>query len=317
MAKSAPRKRVSPGRRTPLAEPYLSACRDLLTVRDLARFAVSRFVQAGLVYGHGSDNAWDEAVYLVLHALHVPAEQFEACLDARLLAAEREAALRLVQRRVVERVPAAYLTQEAWIGDVRFHVDERVIVPRSFIGEWLRDDLSAWVPDPDGVVRALDLCTGSGCLAVLLALAFPEAHVDAVDISADALAVARRNVDAHGLQARTTLYAGDLFAPLGRKRYQVIVTNPPYVTEEAMAALPQEYRHEPALALAGGKDGLDIVRRILAGVRPHLEPGGLLVVEAGHARPAVERAFPGLPFTWLETYVGDDAVFLLQRESLA
>jgi len=317
MVKNAPARRGKSARKTAIPATWAPARSQLLTVRDLIRFGVSRFQEAGLAFGHGSDNAWDEAVYLVLHALRLPTEPFQAFLDARLLPAEREAVLLLLARRIQERRPAAYLTGEAWIGDLRFHVDERVIVPRSFIGEWLREDLSAWIPEPDGVVRALDLCTGSGCLAVLAAMAFPQAHVDAVDLSDDALAVARRNVDAHGLQERIQLHAGDLFAPLGRRRYQVILSNPPYVTDTAMASLPPEYHHEPALALAGGRDGLDVIRRIVAAAPTHLEPGGLLVVETGHARPVVEQAFPTLPFTWLETSAGDDAVFLLQREALA
>jgi ribosomal protein L3 glutamine methyltransferase len=289
---------------------------ELRTVRDLLRFAVSRFSQARLAFGHGSDNAWDEAAYLVLHALHLPPERLDPFLDARLTAPEIDAVLALLARRVEQRLPAAYLTREAWLGAHRFYVDERVIVPRSHIAELLAEGLAPWIPDPGAVRTALDLCTGSGCLAVLTALAFPRARVDASDVSRDALAVARRNVADYGLEQRLRLVRSDLFDGLAGRRYDLIVSNPPYVTAGSMRRLPAEYRHEPRRALAGGEDGLDVVRRILAQARAHLAERGVLVVEVGDGRGALERAYPGLAFTWLETAAGPDLVFALTREQL-
>jgi ribosomal protein L3 glutamine methyltransferase len=289
---------------------------ELRTVRDLLRFAVSRFQEAGLAYGHGSDNAWDEAAYLVLHTLHLPLDRLEPFLDARLTAPEVRTVLAVIARRVEERLPAAYITREAWLGEHRFYVDERVIVPRSHIAELLSEALAPWMPDPGAVRSALDLCTGSGCLAVLAALAFPQARVDASDLSPDALAVARRNVADYGLEERVRLVRSDLFDALGGRRYDLILSNPPYVAAEAMDRLPPEYRHEPRRALAGGADGLEVVRRILAEARGHLSARGVLVVEVGEGREALERAYPGLPFTWLETSAGSDFVFLLTRDQL-
>lgn len=289
---------------------------DLHTVRDFIRYAVSRFAAAGLFFGHGSDNAWDEAVYLTLHTLHLPLDRLEPFLDARLLAHEREALLDIYDRRCQERLPAAYLTREAWLGEHRFYVDERVIVPRSFIAELLEDQLAPWIDDPDQVVSVLDLCTGSGCLAILAALAFPEAEVDAVDLSPDALAVAERNVADYRLAERIQLIRSDAFCQLQGRRYDLILSNPPYVDAEAVAALPPEYRHEPEMALGSGEDGLDFTRLILRQAKRHLNPGGLLLVEIGHNRAALEEAFPELPFTWLETASGGDYVFLLAAADL-
>lgn len=295
---------------------FEQARQELLTLRDLLRFAVSRFNEAGLFFGHGSDNAWDEAAYLLLHTLHLPLDRLEPFLDARLTSGERESALRILERRVVERVPAAYLTNEAWLGEHRFYVDERVIVPRSFIAELLGDELAPWIEDPWAVGRVLDLCTGSGCLAILAAHAFPDARVDAVDISSDALAVAARNVADYGLEERLRLVNADLFAGVPGERYDVIISNPPYVNAESVAALPEEYRREPEIALGSGHDGLDLTRRILAEAADHLNPGGLLVVEIGHNRDELEAAYPETPFTWLDTAAGDQYVFLLRREEL-
>ena len=289
---------------------------ELITVRDWLRYAVSRFNAARLFFGHGSDNAWDEAVYLILHTLNLPLDRLEPFLDARLLAEERQAVLNIIERRAGERLPAAYLTREAWLGAHRFYVDERVIVPRSFIAELLREQLEPWIDDPWQVNSALDLCTGAGCLAIRTALYFPEAQVDAVDLSSDALAVARRNVDDYELAERVRLVHSDLFAGIADQRYDLIVSNPPYVNAESVAALPPEYRHEPAMALGSGVDGLDVTRLILAQAKAHLNPGGLLIVEIGHNRDALEAAFPDLPFIWLETSGGDQFVFLLREEEL-
>ncbi|MGR9618200.1 50S ribosomal protein L3 N(5)-glutamine methyltransferase [Pandoraea sputorum] len=287
------------------------------TLRDLLRYAVSRFTEAELAFGHGTATAYDEAAYLLLHTLHLPIDTLDPFLDARLLPDEIERALSVINRRAGERVPASYITNEAWMHGHRFYVDERVIVPRSFIGELLEDALQPWVNHPDDVADVLELCTGSGCLAILAAETFPAAQIDAVDISHDALDVAKINVADYGLDDRVALHLGDLYAPLpDGKRYEVIITNPPYVNEGSMQVLPAEYRHEPRLALAGGDDGMDIVRRIIAGARERLTDDGVLVVEIGNERHFVEAAFPELPITWLATSAGDDMVFLVQAADL-
>ncbi|MFM0199631.1 50S ribosomal protein L3 N(5)-glutamine methyltransferase [Paraburkholderia fungorum] len=286
------------------------------TVRDLLRFAVSRFNQAELSFGHGSANAYDEAAYLILHTLHLPLDLLEPFLDARLSAAEIDAMLNVIERRAAQRVPAAYITQEAWMHGFRFHVDERVIVPRSFIGELLQDGLQPYVEDPEQVSAVLELCTGSGCLAILAAHAFPNADIDAVDLSAPALEVATRNVADYRLDDRVALFEGDLYAPLAERRYDVIISNPPYVNATSMQDLPAEYKHEPDMALAGGADGMDIVRRIIAEARNWLTDDGVLVVEIGNERANVEAAFGGLDLVWLSTSAGDDNVFLIQAADL-
>ena len=288
----------------------------LVTVRDWLRFAVGRFREAGLAFGHGSGDAWDEAAYLILHRLHLPLDRLEPFLDARLTIDERHALLATIRRRVDERVPAAYLTGEAWLGDYRFAVDPRVIVPRSFIAELLFERFAPWIDDSDAVGAVLDLCTGCGCLAIVAADAFPSARVDAVDLSADALEVAAQNVDAYALGDRVHLVRSNLFDALPDGRYDLVVSNPPYVNDVSMAALPDEYRHEPRMALAGGPDGLDLVRRIVAGAADRLTDDGWLVIEIGHERPHVEAAFPTLPLTWLSTSGGDDAVFAVRRQDL-
>ncbi|MBC8727160.1 50S ribosomal protein L3 N(5)-glutamine methyltransferase [Paraburkholderia sp. UCT2] len=286
------------------------------TVRDLLRYAVSRFSEAKLSFGHGSANAYDEAAYLILHTLHLPLDLLEPFLDARLTTAEIEAVLKVIERRAAERVPAAYITQEAWMHGYRFYVDERVIVPRSFIGELLQDGLQPYVEDPEQVGAVLELCTGSGCLAVLAAHAFPNADVDAVDLSAPALEVATRNVLDYHLDERIALFEGDLYAPLAQRRYDVIISNPPYVNATSMQELPAEYKHEPEMALAGGADGMDIVRRIIADARNWLSEDGVLVIEIGNEREHVEAAFGGLDLVWLSTSAGDDNVFLIQASDL-
>ena len=293
-----------------------TAVHDLETLRDWLRYAVTRFGEAKLAFGHGTDNAFDEAAYLLLHALHLPLDQLEPFLDARLTQPERMQIEQLLERRIDQRVPAAYLTHEAWLGNFRFYVDERVLIPRSFIAELLPDGLTPYVGAPDKVTTALDMCTGSGCLAILLAHAYPEADVDAVDLSADALTVAQRNVADYGLADRINLIRSDLFSNLSEKSYDLIISNPPYVNALTMEDLPQEYRHEPMLALSGGDDGLDAVRTIVKEAPRFLNPGGTLVVEVGHNRAAAELAYPRLPFVWLETAGSEDGVFLLTREEL-
>ncbi len=293
---------------------------DLHTIRDWLRWGTSRFNEAKLFFGHGCDNAHDEAAWLILHALHLPPdrpEQLGHYLDARLTRHERLAVLELLQQRIARRLPAAYLTHEAWQAGLRFYVDERVLIPRSYFADLLIEGFAPWVDDPHAVESALDLCTGSGCLAILMAHAFPNAQIDAADISQDALEVARRNVADYDLKERVRLAQGDLFAGLGKRKYDLIISNPPYVTTAAMHALPAEYRHEPENALAAGDDGLDIVRRILAGAKAHLKPGGLLAIEVGHNRDLVDAAFPALPITWLDTDSDEGKIFMLRREDLA
>ena len=290
---------------------------ELVTLRDFLRWAVSRFNEAGLHFGHGTQDAYDEAAYLLLHSLHLPHDRIEPFLDAALTESERETAFALLERRIHERIPAAYLTHEAWLGDFPFYVDERVIVPRSHIADLLLDEsLAPWIGDAETVDSALDLCTGSGCLAILLAHAFPNARIDAVDISADALEVAARNVADYELGDRIELIRSDLFAGLSGRSYDLIISNPPYVTGKSMRALPAEYRHEPALALASGEDGMDAVQGILAGAHAYLKPAGILAVEVGGNRAIVEHAFPRLDFTWIASETGEGMVFLLQREQL-
>lgn len=289
---------------------------ELITVRDWLRWAVSHFEKAGLFYGHGCDNAWDEAVWLVLHSLHLPLDRLEPFLDAKLTMAERKSVLAQLQTRIEKRTPAAYLTNEAWLGDFKFYVDERVIVPRSYFAELLEEQMSPWVEDPYAINTALDLCTGSGCLAILMAHAFPHAAVDAVDLSADALEVAHRNVADYGLETQIELIQSDVFANLGDRRYDLIISNPPYVTEESMSVIPTEYRHEPEMALVSGADGLDVVRKILANAADHLTENGLLLVEVGHNAHLVEEAWPDVPFTWVDAPSGESKIFMLCREDL-
>jgi len=289
---------------------------ELFTIRDWLRFAVSRFEEAGLFFGHGAQNSYDEAVWLVMAALHLPLDTLENFMDAVITEQERRHLLHLIERRVDERIPTAYLVREAWLGDFKFYVDERVIVPRSFIAELLHEQLEPWVDNPEEIVSAADICTGSGCLAVLMAHAFPNAEIDAVDISDDALAVARRNITDYGLEERVHPIQSDMLAALEGKRYDLIISNPPYVNAPSMETLPGEYRREPQIALASGPDGLEHVRILLEAAPRHLVPGGLLIVEIGHNRDALEAAYPGLPFTWLDVSAGDEFVFLLRREDI-
>ncbi len=288
----------------------------LTTLRDLLRYAVTRFNAAKLFFGHGTDNALDEAAYLLLHTLHLPLDRLDPFLDARLLPDEIAAVLKVIEQRATDRVPAAYITNEAWLGSYRFYVDQRVIVPRSFIAELIPDQFSPWIADPESVTHILDLCTGSGCLPVMLADAFPNAAVDAVDISTDALAVAQRNIDDYALPNRITLFESDLYAKLPNKKYDIIVSNPPYVNSQAMNRLPKEYLQEPQIALDGGSDGMDLVRKIVAGAAQRLTESGILMVEIGHEREHAEAAFADLELTWLSTSAGDDMVFLVTAEQL-
>jgi ribosomal protein L3 glutamine methyltransferase len=289
---------------------------ELLTVRDWLRYAVSRFNAAQLAYGHGTHTALDEAAYLLLNRLHLPVDDINPWLDATLLPEERQKLYDIVEERISSRKPAAYLTREAWIGKNRFYVDERVIVPRSFIGELLTTGGLAHLRlGGDNEPRVLDLCTGSGCLAILCALAFENARVDASDVSTDALDVAARNVHEYRLQDRIVLAQGDLFAPWVGNRYDLIVANPPYVDDAARAAFPPEYAAEPAIAHAGGADGLAIVRRILAEGADFLTPNGTLVVEIGSGRTILEQQYPQVDFLWLDTAESEGEVFALSTSA--
>jgi ribosomal protein L3 glutamine methyltransferase len=296
-----------PGKRPPDTEPR--------TVRAAVLWAEHRFKQAGLYFGHGTDNARDEAAWLVSGALAIPFDQLDAQAGHALDTAELDKVRALAEQRIATRKPLAYLLNEAWFAGHRFYVDERVLVPRSLIGEFLHGELDEWIA-PARVRRVLDLCTGSGCIAIAAALAWPEAQVDAADLSADALAVAHINVEHHRLGQRVRLVQSDLFASLAGRRYDLILTNPPYVDAADMAALPREYRHEPQLALASGAHGLDAILRILAEAPAHLNPGGVLVAEVGNSHEALRARFPQVPFVWLTSASGDESVFLLEVEEL-
>ena len=288
----------------------------MTTVRELLAGAVERFEAAGLAYGHGTTNALDEAAWLIQHALGRNPADIAPILDRPLDAAQAKAVRALVTRRIRTRKPAAYLTNEAWLGAHRFYVDERVIVPRSYIFELLEHRALPLPPPKAGGHRILDLCTGSGCLAILAALAFPQAKVDAADLSPEALEVAKRNVADYKLSRRVRLVRSDLFAALEGRRYDLIITNPPYVKAASMRTLPEEYRKEPRVALASGADGLAHARAILREAGGHPEPEGVLVMEIGHNRRALERAFPGTPFRWPDTSGGRGFVFMLRGEEL-
>lgn len=293
---------------------------DLMTLRDLLRLAVSRFTAARLVYGHGTANAVDEAAFLLLEALKLPINDINPWLDARLTRPERERLLALIDARIATRKPAAYLVGRAYIQGIGFTVDERVIIPRSYLGELLLEDALGdtgfgLVDDPFAVDTVLDLCTGSGCLAIIAARQFPEARIDAVDLSPAALDVAAINVADHDLADRISLRQGDLFAPLAARRYDLIISNPPYVAAPEVAAFPPEYRAEPQMAHLGGDDGLDLVRRILAQAGDHLTAGGGLLCEIGTGRDLLEAEYD-LPFTWLDTEDSAGEVFWLPAAAL-
>ena len=297
-------------------ERYEDIAARLDTPKDFIRWGASAFNRAKLHFEHGTSNAVDEALNLVLHALDLDHEIPPWLLDGRLTEAEKRAVYGLLQRRVQERKPYAYITNHARVAGLDFYVDERVLVPRSPIAELIENGFEPWI-ESDSVTRILDLCTGSGCIAVACAYAFHDAAVDAADVSADALEVARMNVERLHVADRVLLHRADVFQGLPEAPYDVIVSNPPYVDAEDMAGLPDEHRHEPKLGLAAGQDGLDIVRRILKDAPRYLAPHGILVVEVGNSRWALEQAYPDVPFTWLEFQRGDVEVFLLHAEQVA
>lgn len=303
---------------SPLRQPTVTqpqSYEGLETIRDFIRWSVSRFLAADLFFGHGTDNALDESVYLVLHALGLPPDFPGTYFDSRLTPPEKRAAAALIERRISERKPAAYLTREAWFAGLPFYVDERVLVPRSPIAELTRAGFEPWL-EPGAILRVLDLCTGSGCIGIACAHALPQARVDLVDISAEALEVARENRRRHHLDNRLEVLQSDLFESLGERRYDLIVSNPPYVASADIEALPAEFRHEPALGLDAGSEGLDLVLRILQSARDHLTPNGVLIVEVGASAVALSEAVPEAPFTWLEFEHGGEGVFLLTAAEL-
>jgi ribosomal protein L3 glutamine methyltransferase len=310
--------------RSAAAKPPKVGAGELLTLLDFVRYAVSRFTEAELVFAHGTTDPLAEAAFLVCETLHLHPDQFETFATARVTAAEGRKILDLIARRVTTRKPSAYLVNKIYMRGLPFHVDERTIVPRSFIGELLDEHFGedadeqggSLIADPFAVESVLDLCTGSGCLAILASRRFPNARVDAVDISKNALEVAARNVGDYGLQDRVTLHRGDLFKPLGASRYDLIISNPPYVDAEGMANLPRECRSEPKLAFDGGADGLDIIRRILDEASVHLTPQGGLLCEIGRCRPQLEEAYPQLPLLWLDTEDSEGEVFWIAASDL-
>ncbi|EKE01529.1 MAG: hypothetical protein ACD_21C00107G0007 [uncultured bacterium] len=289
--------------------------KELNTPCDFIRFAVSQFGKAKIYFGHGTDNAWDEAIYLILHALHLPQNIDPSMLDAQLTSGEKQAVIKIINRRIKEHIPAAYLTQEAGFAGLSFYVDERVLIPRSPMGELIQNRFAPWI-DPKKVKRILDIGTGSGCIAISCAYAFPNAKVDAIDVSADALKVAAINCAKHSVKKRVRLLKSDLFSALKKETYDIIVSNPPYVGRAEMQTLPKEYLHEPGRALLAGKNGDEIVEKILQESPKHLSKHGILVVEVGNSEPVVLQKYPHLPFTWLEFEQGEGEVFLLTAEQL-
>lgn len=299
-----------------LSSPYIEAVQELRTVRDLLRWTMSQFKHHSLQFGHGSDNAWDEAIYLLLHSLALPLDQLEPFLDAATTQSERTHFVHLIRRRCEERLPAAYITGEAWLQGFSFKVSKDCIIPRSPISELLSQQLAPWIENPLEVTSVLDVCTGSGCLAILAALAFPNAQIDGVDLSSAALAIAKQNIEDYRLEDRVCVLESNLYQAVANKKYDVIISNPPYVNEQSMQALPPEFLHEPRMALAGGTDGMDLVRTLIHEAANHLNDEGILVLEIGHEYAHFCVAFPELDPIWLSTETADDQILLLYKHQL-
>lgn len=300
---------------------YAQATQELHTIRDWLRFAVSQFENSDIFYGHGTDNSYDEAAWLIMSALHLPMETLNNFLDARLTKPERDKLAQFIEQRITQHTPTAYLLKEAWLQGFKFYVDERVLIPRSFIAELLANDLSPWIEFPEMIESAADICTGSGCLGVLLANSFPNAAIDVIDISQDAIDVCNINIANYGLENQVTAIKSDMFSALKdenhvRKKYDIIISNPPYVDAPSMAALPAEYQNEPQLALGSGTAGLDHTHTLLREAANYLNDDGILIVEIGHNREALEAAYPNTMFNWLETSSGNEFVFLLTKDQL-
>lgn len=300
---------------------YAQATQELHTIRDWLRFAVSQFENSDIFYGHGTDNSYDEAVWLIMSALHLPMETLNNFLDARLTKPERDKLAQFIEQRITQHTPTAYLLKEAWLQGFKFYVDERVLIPRSFIAELLANDLSPWIEFPEMIESAADICTGSGCLGVLLANSFPNAAIDVIDISQDAIDVCNINIANYGLENQVTAIKSDMFSALKDenhvcKKYDIIISNPPYVDAPSMAALPAEYQNEPQLALGSGTAGLDHTHTLLREAANYLNDDGILIVEIGHNREALEAAYPNTMFNWLETSSGNEFVFLLTKDLL-
>lgn len=294
----------------------ISATSELFTIRDWIRYAVSQFEASDVFYGHGTDNAYDEAVWLIMSGLHLPMDTLNNFFDARITANERVKLANFIEQRITKHTPTAYLLKEAWLQGLKFYVDERVLIPRSFIAELLADGLSSWIEFPEMVESAADICTGSGCLGILLASVFPNAEIDVIDISQDAIDVANINIANYDLQEQVTAIKSDMFSALTGKKYDLIISNPPYVDAPSMAALPQEYQNEPQLALGSGDAGLDHTHTILREAANYLNDDGILIVEIGHNREALEAAYPNIIFNWLEVSSGNEFVFLLTKSQL-
>lgn len=294
----------------------ISTTSELFTIRDWIRYAVSKFEASDVFYGHGTDNAYDEAVWLIMSGLHLPMDTLNNFLDARITSDERIKLANFIEQRISKHTPTAYLLKEAWLQGLKFYVDERVLIPRSFIAELLADGISTWIEFPEMIISAADICTGSGCLGILLASVFPNAEIDVIDISQDAIDVANINIANYSLQEQITAIKSDMFTALKGKKYDLIISNPPYVDAPSMAALPQEYQNEPQLALGSGDAGLDHTHTILREAANYLNDDGILIVEIGHNREALEAAYPNIIFNWLEVSSGNEFVFLLTKSQL-
>ena len=289
---------------------------ELSSIRDWLRYTVSQFESSDIFFGHGTSNAYDEAVWLIFGFLHLPHDTIENFLDASLTGKEKKDLLFLIEKRIKDKIPTAYLLNEAWLRDYKFYVDERVIVPRSLIAELLSENLYPWIDDPEKIFSALDLCSGSGCLGIMMAHSFQNAIIDLVDLSEKALQVAEININHYGLNDRTELIQSDLFDALQDKKYDLIISNPPYVNQASVDSFPMEFLKEPSMALGSGEEGLDHTIRIINEAKRYLNDDGILIVEIGHNKEVLLNKFPKLKFQWLDISLGNDFVFMLQKSQL-